>query len=142
MIHRSSSNALPDLDGREFRIIRADPSSQTDPDTRFFYHQRAEVVWGEYSGGEIATGRLVGRAQAGRIMDLRYCHLDTAGTLCTGVCLTEVVGEPGLPLRLLERWRWTGGREGRGQSVLEEILPPVTETGHSLSSAEQKADQT
>ena len=118
----SAQGKLPNYDGKTFRVLQAGGSSQTTAETRFEYHQRADVVWGEYFGGEIVAGRLIGRVHSDGSIEMRYCHLDTGGTLCSGECRSEVVSAPNTPLRLLERWRWTGGREGQGESTIEEIV--------------------
>ncbi len=54
-------------------------------------------------------------------LDMRYQHVGVDGELCTGRCRStpEVLADG--RLRLHEEWHWTGGREGSGSSVVEEV---------------------
>jgi hypothetical protein len=94
--------------------------------TTFHYKQSAStphIVKATYSGGSIVHGNLIATvAQDGSgVLDMRYHHVNAKGKLMTGMCSsTPEVLEDGR-LRMHERWRWTDGGEGEGESVLEEV---------------------
>ena len=54
--------------------------------------------------------------------DMRYQHLNTAGELMTGVCISTPEILPDGGIRLHEKWRWTSGDLSEGSSVIEEII--------------------
>ena len=60
----SEAHELPFYDGKVFRVVSATDNSQTTAETRFHYHQCGAALWGEYAGGGIALGRLIGRVAA------------------------------------------------------------------------------
>jgi hypothetical protein len=67
------------LDGRVFDMVSS-TASRVDPDapTRFVYHEADGVLWGEYTGDTVTTGRFVGTRSGDRI-DVRFVHALVAG---------------------------------------------------------------
>jgi len=57
-------------------------------------------------------------------LDMRYQHLGADGAFKTGRCQSRPELLPDGRVRLHERWRWTEGAEGDGQSTVEEIPGP------------------
>jgi hypothetical protein len=110
-----------DYEGRRFRAVENSASGEVGHATIFEYHQRGDVVWATYHGGEIVFGTLVATADAEGRLDVRYSHVNDLGVLMTGVCETTPEVLPNGRLRLHERWRWTSGDGSSGTSVLEEI---------------------
>lgn len=109
-------------DGRRFQSVANTPNGEVSGATTFDYRQRGDVVWATYEGGGIALGTLVATVGADGGLDMRYSHVNDAGELRTGVCHStpEVLADG--RLRLHERWRWTGGDESEGTSIIEEVL--------------------
>ena len=58
--------------------------------------------------------------EAGRL-DMRYAHINAAGSLMTGECQSTPERLADGRLRLHERWRWTSGDGSAGTSVVEEV---------------------
>lgn len=108
-------------DGRRFHSVSNTDGGDVSAETVFHYHQRGDVVWATYAGGSVVQGTLVGTVDDRGGLDLRYAHVRADGRLMTGECVStpEVLADG--RLRLHERWRWTSGGTGEGQSVIEEF---------------------
>ena len=67
------------LDGRVFDMVSS-TASRVDPEspTRFVYHEADGVLWGEYSGDTVRTGRFVG-TRADDLIHVRFVHALLAG---------------------------------------------------------------
>jgi hypothetical protein len=108
--------------GRIFRSVANSSDGEVDARTTFRYHQLGDIVWAEYAGGQIRFGQLVGLVLPDDQLELRYQHVNEAGELMTGLCLStpEVLSDG--RLRLHEAWQWTCGERASGESIVEEIL--------------------
>lgn len=84
------------------------------------YHQDGDLVWAEFAGGSVRTGRLVGSCRSDGVIDAAYCYVRTDGTTVAGECVsTPVIAADGRVL-LTERWRRSDGAVG--VSHIEEIV--------------------
>ena len=115
-----------DYDGRHFSLVRNSSGGEVGSETVFHYHQSGNVVWAEYSGGEIVRGHLIARRDAEGGLDMRYQHLNVRGDLMTGVCRSRPELLPDGRIRLHEKWKWTSGDLSEGESVLEEMSSTET----------------
>ena len=86
--------------------------------TIFSYHQQGNVIWAEYSGGNVEKGFLVGTMDDKHCLHFTYQHINKAGELKSGSCDSEPREVDG-KLRFYEKWKWTTG--GEGTSIIEEI---------------------
>jgi hypothetical protein len=93
-------------------------------ETRFHYHQQGDLVWATYAGGAVRWGTLLARADAAGNLDMRYQHVGSDGAFKGGRCQSRPEVLPDGRLRLHERWQWTEGAAGEGQSTVEEIPDP------------------
>ncbi|MCQ4084249.1 hypothetical protein NGB36_27650 [Streptomyces sp. RB6PN25] len=105
-------------EGRAFRSSAAETASGgATPVGR--YHQRGDLVWAEFSGGAVRTGRLVGRSAPDGVLTAAYCQVLDDGRTVGG----EVVSTPEFladgRIRLREEWRRADG--STGTSWVEEI---------------------
>lgn len=114
---------MTSMDGRVLRGVSNDGDGQVDASTIFHYHQQDDLVWAEYEGGAIRRGYLVGTSD-GTTLDFRYVHIDVDGTTHAGRSLDMIEVLSDGRVRLHERWEWDS-REGAGESVVEEIAPPL-----------------
>lgn len=48
-------------DGREFASVQNSVSGEVSAKTVFHYHQKEDLVWAEYEGGEIVFGNLIAK---------------------------------------------------------------------------------
>lgn len=108
--------------GRIFRSCSNTAEGEVDARTTFRYRQQGDIVWAEYAGGKIRFGQLIGMVLPDGKLELRYQHVNEAGELMTGLCLSTPTVLPDGRLRLYESWQWTCGDRASGESVIEEIL--------------------
>ena len=109
---------------RYFAPVVNTANGEVDSTTVFHYRQQDNIVWATYTGGGVRWGALTALVDADDCLDMRYSHVNTAGTLMTGRCrsVPEVLADG--RVRLHEDWQWTCGDESCGQSVVEEIHTP------------------
>ena len=107
------------LDGRVFVGVTNAESGEVGPLTTFTYCQDGDVIWADYSGGQILRGFLVG-TRNGKRLHFRYAHLGADRQTATGVCdsVLEVLADS--RLRFHESWVWES-RSGAGTSIVEEV---------------------
>lgn len=107
------------LDARVFDMASS-TASRVDPDapTRFWYHERAGVLWGEYTGDTVVEGHFVG-ARRHDTVSIRFTHAGPDRVPVVGSATSRVSrGEDG-GLVLTEDFP---GRDGTPQrSVCREV---------------------
>jgi hypothetical protein len=108
--------------GRKFVSVENSGSGEVGAETVFHYHQSGDLVWAEYSGGEIVHGTLIAKMDEAGNLNMLYQHLNKKGDLMTGTCLSTPEVLPDGRYRLHEKWRWTCGDLSSGESVVEEII--------------------
>ena len=108
-------------DGRVFRSVENSTGGDVGAATTFHYRQVADVVWATYSGGSVRFGTLLAKVDAEGNLDMRYQHVSVEGQFKTGQCRSRPEHLPDGRLRLHEQWQWTGGAEGEGVSIIEEV---------------------
>ena len=109
------------LDGKIFRSTLNSENGEVGPETRFYYHQRNKVISAEYSGGDIASGHLLGLMKENGQLDFQYHHLKKDGQLMAGACRSTPYIFPDGRLKFTEEWRWYTGDGSSGISEIEEI---------------------
>ncbi len=115
-----------DYAGRRFHAVANTSHGEVDQSTIFSYHQRDDIVWATYEGGDVRFGTLVATATSDGRLDMRYSHVNADGALRTGTCETTPEVLPDGRLRLHERWRWADGSGPSGTSTLEELRDHFT----------------
>ena len=106
---------------RRFASVSNTANGEVSAATVFEYHQDGALVWANYSGGSIVYGTLIAKVDAQDCLDMRYQHLNAAGELMTGRCLSTPELLPDGRLRMHEQWQWTSGDGSAGTSVIEEL---------------------
>ena len=106
-------------DGRRFSPSPTTPGRAAVAD----YHQREDLVWAEFAGGEVRRGSLAGTSAADGVLQFAYCMVLTSGESITGVCrsIPEVLADG--RIRLTEHWERFGAGADSGISTLEELPP-------------------
>lgn len=100
------------LDGREFRTVRAGEQEPGPNGATGHYHQAGDLVWAEFSGAHLRTGRLVGTYRADGVIEAAYCQVMMDGTVMAGRCLsTPIVLDDGR-VRVEEQWNRIDGSTG------------------------------
>jgi len=108
-------------DGRVFRLVASTDGGDVDGGTLFQYHQNGAVVWATYEGGAVRFGTLVAKIDLSGDLEMTYQHLASDMTFKSGRCRSRCERLADGRIRLHERWVWTGGAEGHGTSVIEEV---------------------
>jgi len=87
----------------------------------FFYHQNDNILWADYSGGEIARGHLIGTAAENGELDFNYQHINVKNQIRGGVCHSVPRILPDGKIELAESCQWLNGDKSEGSSLLAEV---------------------
>lgn len=106
-----------DYDGRRFSPV----TGKAGPATVAHYHQQRDLIWAEFSGGEVRRGAIAGTSAADGVLRFAYCMVLCSGEAVTGVCrsIPEVLTDG--RIRLTEHWERFGSGASSGISTLEEL---------------------
>jgi len=104
-------------DGRRFSPVSDSPG----PRPVAHYHQRDDLVWGEFAGGDVRCGSLAGTSDADGVLRFGYCMVLDSGRTLVGICrsVPEILDDG--RIRLTEYWERFGDGAGTGISALEEL---------------------
>ena len=108
-------------DGKRFTAVSNTPNGQVSSETIFHYYQQEGILSGTYSGGAIRVGTLLGKINEDNSLFFVYHHIDIHGELKSGYCHSSPEMMDNNKIRLHEKWEWTFGGGGKGESVVEEI---------------------
>jgi hypothetical protein len=108
-------------DQRVFKSVANSQTGEVSSETLFYYHQKENLVWAEYEGGEIVFGQLIAKVLPDDSLEMRYQHLNKKGELMTGKCVSVHEITANGKIRLHEKWQWTCNDFSSGESVVEEI---------------------
>jgi hypothetical protein len=108
-----------DYDGKVFRGIENYHDGDLNSETRFFYHQDGDLVWGETKGGAVAAGSFLAVSRSDGSLEMSWHYVNLNGELIRGSCRSTPEPLPDGRLRLHEDWQIDGGEAGR--SIIEEV---------------------
>ena len=108
-------------DNRVFKSVSNSETGEVSNETTFYYHQKDDFVWAEYSGGSILFGTLIAKILENSALEMRYQHLNRNDNLMTGQCVSTPEILPDGRIRLHEKWQWTSGDLSAGESIIEEV---------------------
>jgi hypothetical protein len=106
-----------DYDGRAFRA-GGDQAVQAPV---AHYRQDADLVWGEFAGGQVRRGSLAGRCAPDGVLAFTYCMVLDSGDLVSGRCRSTPRLMDDGRIRLDEEWERYAPNPQTGISYLEEI---------------------
>lgn len=109
------------LNNKSFRSAGNTENGEVSSETLFHYHQERNQVWADYSGGEILRGHLIGFINEAGQLEMVYHHINTAGQLKSGKCISTIEQLPSGKIRLHESWQWTCDDYSKGESIVEEV---------------------
>lgn len=116
----SGSSTSISYDGKKFVPKRNTENGEVDGNTLFAYHQKGNMLWADYSGGEIIKGHLLGTVTANGELDFYYQHINEQNHIRAGVCHSiPRIMEDG-KIELSEKWQWLNGDKSEGESLLIE----------------------
>ena len=96
-------------------------NGEVDGNTLFVYHQNNNILWADYSGGEIIRGHLVGTVAENGELDFYYQHLNEQNQIRVGVCHSVPKVLENGKIELSEKWQWLNGDKSEGSSLLVEV---------------------
>lgn len=106
---------------KTFRSVSNTSNGEVGNETFFYYQQQGNIVTARYSGGSIVEGHLIAIVDPEGVLEMRYHHVNTAGDLMTGICISKPEILSGGKIRLHETWQWTSGDKSTGTSIIEEV---------------------
>ena len=95
-------------------------NGDVDGNTLFEYHQKDNVLWADYSGGEIIKGYLIGTVAQNGELDFYYQHINKQNIVRVGVCHSVPKVLDNGKIELYEKWQWLNGDKSKGVSVIIE----------------------
>lgn len=121
--HRNSKLLLMLINyhNRTFRAISNSENGEVSSATIFKYFQEKTVFSGEYAGGNIIKGNIIGKVNSDNSLTFSYQHIDPKGNILTGRCHSTPEMMTNGKIRLHEKWQWTCRDFSQGTSVIEEI---------------------
>lgn len=108
--------------GRTFTSKENSSNGEVNEQTLFHYHQDENIVWAEYSGGEIKRGYLVGKVLEEGKLDFVYQHINDKGMIRVGKCKSSPKVLIDGRLQIKESWQWLNGDNSCGESIIEEVV--------------------
>lgn len=110
------------LNNKTFTALANSDNGEVDQSTLFYYHQKDDIIWAEYSGKDIQKGHLLGKQLEDGSFDFVYHHINKEGALKLGKCTsTATLIEDGR-IMLSERWQWLCDDMSSGTSELIEVV--------------------
>ncbi len=107
-------------DGKCFIPRENTENGEVDGSTLFVYHQDNNVLWANYSGGEIIRGHLIGTVAENGELDFYYQHINEQKQVRIGVCHSVPQILDNGKIKLSENWKWLNGDKSKGKSVVVE----------------------
>ena len=109
-------------EGRTFIPKSNSEHGEVSEQTLFHYHQEGDCLYGEYRGGEILRGYLIGSVHQDGTLDFYYEHKNIKGELKVGTCHSEPHMDENGILELHEQWQWLHPDTTKGTSILKEVI--------------------
>ena len=107
-------------EGKYFVPRENTENGEVDGKTLFAYHQNDNILWADYSGGEIIRGHLVGTVDENGELDFYYQHLNEQKQIRIGVCHSVPLILENGKIQLSEKWQWLNGDKSTGTSIVVE----------------------
>lgn len=106
-LHKISTDI--NYDGRKFITKMNSENGEVGEQTNFTYHQNGNLLWAEYSGGDILKGSLIGTVLCNGKLDFVYHHMNQNMEIKTGKCHSVPTVQENGKIELSEKWQWTSG---------------------------------
>jgi hypothetical protein len=85
------------------------------------YHQKENLLWGEFSGGAVRSGSLAGTSTPEGELRFAYCMVLDGDEVVSGLCRSVPETLPDGRIRLTEHWERFGPAADSGISLLEQL---------------------
>ena len=104
------------LTGMTFRAVSNSKNGSLNTETVLRFTSDDKVVVGNYSGGTIVAGHVLGRHLGEAEMEMLYQGATTAGEIQAGWALATFVKDEHGHTRMHLDWQWLTGDQSRGRS--------------------------
>jgi hypothetical protein len=104
-------------DGRTFRVSGGEAGEVPVA----HYHQSADVLWGEFAGGQVRRGSLAGTCSPDGVLVFAYCMVLSNGDVVSGRCRSTPRLLDDGRISLDEEWERYTPRPESGFSRLDEV---------------------
>ncbi len=111
----NSIDESQNLNNKRFRALSNSETGQVDDNTIFNYFQRDNLIWANYSGGQIKCGNLMG-TRKGKMLRFNYHHVSDKDEIKSGTCESEIKTINN-KLHLFENWAWSNGVKGKSHLI-------------------------
>lgn len=108
------------LDNKSFKISENE-SGLSSSETIFSYRQKGSLIFGEYKGGDIDYGNIVGKFISPKTIELLFQCKTNSNELLSGKSTGIIEKKSNGKLSITFQWQWLSGIEGSGNSYHEEI---------------------
>lgn len=115
-----SSDSFVCYEGRIFVPKFNTENGEVDNRTVFSYHQNKNILWADYSGGEVIKGSLIGTVAKNGELDFYYQHMNIQGQVKVGKCHSVPTILDNGKIELYEEWQWLNGDKSKGSSIITE----------------------
>ena len=110
-------NDLMNLAGKTFRAVSNSSNGSLNTQTEMhFTNDDGVIVVGNYGGGSIATGHVLGRRDDQGQLTLLYQGATTAGEIQAGQASASFTVDEAKASRMHLEWRWLTGDGSSGRS--------------------------
>lgn len=116
----SIANTKINYDGKTFAVNHNSENGEVSSNTVFNYHQNQDILWADYSGGEIVKGYLIGMVAQNGELDFYYQHINKNKQIKIGKCHSVPSVLKNGKIKLTEKWQWLNGDMSTGVSILIE----------------------
>ena len=96
-------------------------NGEVSGNTIFSYYQDGNILWADYSGGEVVRGHLIGTVAENGELDFYYQHINVQKQIRVGVCHSVPKVLENGKIELSEKWKWLNGDKSEGSSLLVEV---------------------
>ncbi len=109
------------LNNKIFKPLSNSKNGEVDSGVLFYYFQKDDTIWADYSGGEILKGHLLGKFLDDETISFVYHHINNKNQIKNGKCVSKITLDKNGLLRLSERWQWLCDDMSEGKSELIEV---------------------
>ncbi|MFI3225876.1 MAG: n-acetylglutamate synthase [Clostridia bacterium] len=106
---------------KQFKAEYNSETGEVNNSTIFTYYQKDNIIWGDYSGGDIVKGTIVGTVNNIGELKFFYQHINVHHIIRAGECHSIPTIMSDGKIRLDETWKWLNDDMSTGSSVLYEI---------------------
>jgi len=109
-------------DKKIFTVKENSESGEVDNDTFLYFHQEGKTLWGEYYGGSIRRGSLIGTVGDDGVLNFVYQYINKDMQIKAGKCESTPTLLDNGRMELRNQWEWLVGDRAKGTSVLTQML--------------------